>query len=106
MHEFVMIFVTADSFSLAKKISQSLVEKRLVACANIVPKIESVFWWKERIDKVNEVLLILKTRKDLFDRVVDQVKLLHTYEVPEIIALPVACGSKEYLDWIEKEVEE
>lgn len=106
MNKFVMIFVTADSFSSAKKISQSLVEKRLVACANIVPKIESVFWWKEKIDKASEVLLILKTKKDLFDKVVDEVKLLHSYEVPEIIALPVACGSKEYLDWIEKEVEE
>ena len=106
MQEFIVIFVTTNSPRSAKKISQSLVKKKLVACSNIVNKIESVFRWKGKIEKSNEVLLILKTKKNLFDRIVQEVKDLHSYETPEIIALPIACGSEDYLEWIEKEVEE
>lgn len=105
MQEYIVILVTTDSSDSAQRIGQSLVNKKLVACCNIVSNIKSIFRWKGKIDKSDEVLLILKTKKDVFQKVVQEVRNLHPYEVPEIIALPIVYGNKDYLGWIEKEVE-
>jgi periplasmic divalent cation tolerance protein len=72
----------------------------LVACANIIFGVESRFWWKGRINKAKETLLILKTRRENFKRVEKEIKRIHSYEVPEIIALPIVAGSKSYLEWL------
>jgi periplasmic divalent cation tolerance protein len=101
---FVVIFVTCPSRKEAKAIAGSLIRKRLVACANFAGGIESLFWWKGKIDKAKEVLVMMKARRKDFKAVEREVKRLHSYDVPEIIALPIACGSMEYLGWIEENV--
>ena len=105
MQEYIVILITTNSSVSAKEIGESLVRRKLVACVNIIPKTRSIFRWKEKIEKTDEVLLILKTKRKLFDKIVRQVKEMHPYEVPEIIGLPIICGNRKYLGWIEKEVE-
>lgn len=103
MEDFILILVTASSEEEAKKIAQSLVEKRLAACVNIIKDVQSVFRWKGKISDEKELLLIIKTRKKLYKNVEEEIKTLHAYEVPEIIALPIISGSKDYLYWIDSE---
>ena len=85
----------------AQKISKILIEKRAVACVNTTP-VSSIFTWKQKTETAQEILLIAKTRQELFPQVEKLVKQTHSYEVSEIIAMPIICGSKEYLDWIEE----
>lgn len=85
-------------------IADSLLKKRLVACANIIGKVQSKFWWRGKIDKANEVLVICKTSIDNFKAVEKEVKRIHSYEVPEIIAVPIISGSAEYLSWVKDNV--
>ena len=103
MEDFIVILVTASSEEEAKKIARSLVEKRLVACVNIIKDVQSVFRWKGKISDEKELLLIIKTRKKLYKNVEEEVKRLHSYEVPEVIALPIVLGSMDYLYWIDSE---
>ncbi len=101
----IVIFVTSSSIHEARKIGQTIVEEGLAACCNIVQPIESIFKWQGKLHIEGEVLMIFKTREDMFSNVEKRVKELHSYEVPEIIAVPVTQGSKSYLDWIVKETE-
>lgn len=103
MIEFIVIFITAPSCDEAEKIGRALVEKKLVACVNIIKDIRSIFWWEGKISDGKEVLLIAKSKKDNFKEIENEVKKVHSYEVPEIIALPILYGSKDYLNWVEKE---
>lgn len=103
MEDFIVILVTASSEEEAKKIAQSLVDKRLAACVNIIKDVQSVFRWKGKISDEKELLLIIKTRKKLYKNVEEEVKRLHSYEVPEVIALPIVLGSMDYLYWIDSE---
>lgn len=98
----IVVFVTVSSKEEAQKITQGLLQEKLVACGNSIEGVESHFWWQGTIDQAKETLLIFKTRKALFPKVVRKVKSLHSYEVPEIIALPVVGGNKQYLDWIDE----
>jgi periplasmic divalent cation tolerance protein len=98
----VVIFVTTSSQTEARKIGRALVEEKLVACANIIPQIRSIYCWKEKIHDESEVLMVLKTRSGNIQKIIKKVQSLHSYTVPEIIALPVVAGSKEYLGWIHK----
>ena len=100
---FLQVFVMCRSKKEADAIAISLLKKRLVACANTVPGVDSKFWWNGKIDKAKEVLVILKTKRSNFKKIEKEVKRLHGYEVPEIIAIPIIAGSKEYLGWIGKE---
>ena len=102
--DFVIIFVTCSSRREAGLIADSLLRKRLVACANIIDKVESKFWWNGKIDKASETLVVFKTRSDNFKAAEKEVKRLHSYEVPEIIAMPIVSGSGEYLSWIKDSV--
>lgn len=101
----IVIFVTAKDIREARTISQALVRERLVACANIIQGVESIFWWGKKVDSSKEVLLILKTQRKLFKKVKDVVQSLHSYSVPEIIALPIVEGNSDYLKWIDESVE-
>jgi len=98
--QYLVILVTTKDKKEAEKISRGLLEAKLIACANIMEGIQSIFWWQGKIDGSKEVLLVLKTKKNLFKKVSAKVKSLHSYQTPEIIALPIAGGSKEYLNWI------
>jgi periplasmic divalent cation tolerance protein len=100
----VVIFITCPSSDEARGIIRSLLSKRLVACANIIKGIDSSFWWNGRIDKAKEVLIVAKTIRDKFRALENEVRRLHSYEVPEIIALPVIFGSTGYIKWVEREV--
>ena len=98
----IVVLITASSTEEAENIAKSLVEDKLVACVNIIPQITSIYWWEGKICKDEEVMLISKTKQSLFTAVMDRVKFLHSYEVPEIISFPISKGSPEYLNWIEK----
>jgi len=106
MKDFIFVFVTCCSLEEAEMIGNLLVAKKLAACVNVIPEIKSIFFWEKKISKEKEVLLIAKTRKVLFDSIQREVKKLHSYDLPEIIALPVVMGSYEYLEWIKRETQE
>ena len=97
---FIVVFVTAKDQEEAQKISRGLVGQELIACANILSGIKSFFWWEGKIDQADEVLLVMKTQQKFFPRVVKAVKALHSYSVPEIIALPIVDGNEDYLKWV------
>jgi periplasmic divalent cation tolerance protein len=96
----IVIFITASDKKEAQNIARRLLKDKLVACVNIIDKIESFFWWQGKIDKAKETLLIVKSHKSKFRKIVKLVKSIHSYEVPEIIALPVVSGEKRYLRWL------
>ncbi|MFA4992796.1 MAG: divalent-cation tolerance protein CutA [Candidatus Omnitrophota bacterium] len=97
----IVIFVTASSKKEAQKIAAGLIGRKLAACVNIVDKIDSLFFWEGKIQKAKESLLIIKSKKDKMLKIIKLVKDLHSYKVPEIIALPVISGDKSYLRWID-----
>lgn len=99
-----IVLVTTASKEEADKIAQKLLEEKLIACSNIIGPVSSLFWWKNRIEKTEEYILLVKSRLDLFEKLSKRVKSLHTYEVPEIIALPIMQGSKAYLEWINENI--
>ncbi len=96
----IVVFVTASSEEEAVKIGRKLVEEGLAACANILPQVRSIFRWEGAVSDERESLMILKSRMGLFEDLVTRVKRLHSYSVPEIIALPIGQGSADYLKWI------
>lgn len=99
-NKFIQIYWTCGSLDEARQTSRFLVEKKLVACANIIPWIESVFLWDDQLDTSQETKVIFKTRMELFESV-KQVILEHSkYEVPEILMMPILGGNQEYLDWV------
>ncbi|RJQ21052.1 MAG: divalent-cation tolerance protein CutA [Nitrospiraceae bacterium] len=103
--EEIVVFITAPHEDLAASIARALVESRLAACANIIKGIRSIYAWQGKIEDDSEVLMIVKTRRELFDALSAKVKELHSYEVPEIIALPVTAGSEDYLKWLRESTE-
>jgi periplasmic divalent cation tolerance protein len=95
-----IVLTTTGSQEEAAKIGCALLERRLAACVNIVPQIESLYWWNGKIETAKEWLLIIKTQAISFESVRDAIKELHSYDLPECIMLEVAAGSNEYLNWI------
>jgi periplasmic divalent cation tolerance protein len=102
----VVIFITTGTEAEAHKIAEMLLTRRKAACVNIVPKVDSSFWWQGKLDSAQESLLIIKTGASLISEIIELVKSVHSYEVPEIIALPIIGGNEDYLKWIDDEVEE
>jgi len=96
----IIVLITTPSLKEARAIGRKLVEEKLAACANIIPRVASLFSWQGKICRARESLMILKTRQSCFNRLEKRVKTLHSYSVPEIIALPIIRGSKDYLRWI------
>ena len=94
-----VVLVTAESLEQAKAIAQSLIEQKLAACINMFP-VDSWYLWQQEVNCDREYQLIIKTDLAKFDELARHIKTLHTYEVPEIIALPIVTGSKPYLDWL------
>ena len=102
--KYIVVFITTGGTEEAQRISRILLEQRKVACVNIIPKVDSLFWWEDKLDSAQENLLIAKTKASLLPEIINLVKKVHSYDVPEIIALPIVGGNQEYLEWIEKSV--
>lgn len=101
MTDKIVVLVTCGSVKEARRIARALVERRLAACVNVVQApVESVYWWKERIESAREFLLVIKSARRRFAALEAEVRRLHSYDVPEIIALPIERGSRGYLKWI------
>jgi len=104
MTDKIIVFCTCGSAGEAEKIARSLVEGRAAACVNIVAGVRSIYRWKGAIEDAQEWLLAIKTTRELFDRLRAEICALHSYEVPEIVAVPVVDGLEAYLNWIGESV--
>ena len=105
MTEYIIVFITAASEEEAARVGQAIVGERLAACVNIIRSVRSIYRWQGRIEDEQEVLMILKTKKVLFERLKERVKGLHSYSVPEIIAIPIVEGDANYLNWLGQETD-
>jgi len=101
---YIVLFITTSNSEEAYKIAEVLLNQRKAACVNIVPGVSSLFWWQDKIDSAQESLLIVKTKASLLPEIIGLVKGIHSYDIPEIIALPIVGGNQDYLEWIGKEV--
>jgi len=101
---YVLIYITTSGAEEAKRIGKRIVEERLAACANVIEKVHSLYWWKGKLEESDEAVLLLKSKKDRVKKIIAMVKKLHSYENPAIVAFPILEGSEEYLRWIEGEV--
>ena len=101
MTDKIVVLTTCDSEKQAEKLARHLLEQRVAACVNILPKARSIYRWKEKVEETAEWVLIIKSRRDLFAALRAEIQKLHTYEVPELIALPVVDGSEAYLAWLD-----
>jgi periplasmic divalent cation tolerance protein len=104
--ENVVIFITTGTDEEAHKVAEALLKNKDAACVNIVHGIRSLFWWHDKLDSAQESLLIVKSKASLLSEIVRLVKEVHSYDVPEVIALPIIGGNPDYLDWIGKEVKQ
>lgn len=102
----VLVFMTTASKREAEKIAKALLNRRLIACANISGPIASHFWWKGKIEKAEEFLVLMKSNQRLFDKLAKAVKEMHSYDVPEILAVSIAEGFQPYLEWLRGSLEE
>lgn len=101
----IVVLVTCGSIKEAQQIGRALVERKLAACANILQApVHSIYRWKGKVDVATEVLLILKSSRLSFGAIDSAIRKMHSYDVPEIITLPIAAGSRSYLDWISRSV--
>ncbi|MFL6417043.1 MAG: divalent-cation tolerance protein CutA [Bryobacteraceae bacterium] len=103
MSDYVVLFCTCCNETEARQIAEALVESRLAACVNLLRGIQSVYRWEGQVETAHEVLLIVKSRAEHFDALQTRITELHSYTIPEIIALPITAGSEKYLNWIREE---
>ena len=102
---YVVVFITTATAEEAQRIANILVSSRKAACVNIVPQVHSRFWWQGKIDSADEALLVVKTKAARLDELIGLVKENHSYEIPEIVALPIVGGNPDYLQWLDDETE-
>lgn len=103
--EYIVVFVTAPSHSDAADMARTLVSERLAACVNIISGVRSIFYWDEKVNDEQETLMIIKTRRGLFERMKRRIITMHPYSVPEIICVNIEDGNEEYLKWISDTVD-
>lgn len=103
MEDKILVMITTGSEEQAEKIARTLLEERLIACANLIGGIRSLYRWKGQVCDDREILLFCKTRRSLFSRLSERVISIHSYDVPEIIAFPLVEGWQPYLEWVEQE---
>ena len=104
MNPFIVVYVTVGSPGEGERLAHALVEERLAACVSRLGPVRSVYRWQGQIEQSEEELLIIKTKRDLFERLKSRVQKLHSYSVPEIIALPILEGNEAYLKWLEEQL--
>jgi periplasmic divalent cation tolerance protein len=102
MTDKLVVFSTCASEQHAEELSRALVEAQLAACVNIVPGVRSIYRWQGKVEDAAEVMLVIKTRRDLFPKLREMLIEGHRYEVPEVLALPVVDGSEAYLEWLDR----
>ena len=100
----IVVLITTSSMAEAQAIGRALVEGRVAACVNIVPGLRSLFRWQGTIEEQEETLMLVKSRREYLPSILEIVKRLHSYTVPEVIALPILAGSSDYLAWIDESV--
>lgn len=100
MNEYLLVISTVPSENEGKAIAQKIVEERLAACVTMTSAVQSFYWWEERISNDQEFILFIKSKTSLYPKLEERIRTLHSYQVPEIIALPIHAGSKDYLDWL------
>ena len=96
----IVVFITAGNAEEAERLANMLVEKHLAACVQILPSIQSVYWWQDKIERQPEILLLVKTLSSKFAELESEVRTIHSYETPEIVAVPISAGSESYLEWL------
>ena len=106
MTDKIIVLSTCDSEEEARTIARALIERRLAACVNLTPGVKSIYRWKGAIEEAGEYLLIIKSRRDLLDQLRSELENMHSYDVPEVIALAVVDGSSAYLEWMDRELRE
>lgn len=104
MTDSLIVFCTCDSQQQASRISEALVGERLAACVNVLPRVESVYRWQGNVEKAEEILLLIKTSNERFPLLESRIKELHSYDTPEVIAIPIAHASEKYLSWLREQV--
>jgi periplasmic divalent cation tolerance protein len=104
MTDKIVVLTTCESEEEAERIARSLLEKRLAACVNILPRARSIYRWKGAVEEAQELILLIKSRRDAFETLRAELSKIHSYEVPEIIALPIVDGSTAYLAWLDREL--
>ena len=102
MSEHVICFVTSNNLEQATDIARFLVQNKLAACVNIIDPIRSIYTWKNEIYDEKEILMVIKTRRALFEKLAGKIREMHSYEVPEIISVPIENGLPSYLNWIDQ----
>ena len=103
MTDKIMVIITASSAEESENIVKVLLNEKLIACGNITYKVNSHYWWQGSKQNESEYLIFCKSKASLLDKIVEQVKAIHSYDVPEIIAMPIVGGNEDYLNWIESE---
>ena len=96
-----IIYITTSDSEEAKQIAKNLLEEKMIACANIIPVMESIYWWEGELEEDVESILLVKTSSKLVDKVIDRVKEIHSYQTPCALELQIKNGSKEYLEWLD-----
>jgi periplasmic divalent cation tolerance protein len=105
MEEYIQVLTTTATREEAQKIADALVERRVAGCVQIAGPIVSTFWWKSKIERTEEWLCVMKSKKRLFHVLERSIKEQHTYETPEIIAIPIVAGSQDYLQWLDHDLQ-
>ena len=100
--QYVIVLVTTQNKQEAETMAQSLLKQKLIACANILGPMTSHFYWSDKIEKAEEFLLLMKSQLNMFDKIAAAVNKLHSYDVPEVLALPIMVGSEAYLSWLDR----
>lgn len=103
MTQFIVVFVTCPKRQ-ATRLARKLVEQRVAACVNVIPQVESFFWWQGKIDRAHETLLVIKTAARAFERLRRAVCAGHPYDVPEVLALPITAAHHPYLAWLQDSI--
>ena len=104
MTDKIVVFSTCSTPEEAAKIARKLIDERLAACVNVAPRVRSFYRWKGAIEEADECMLVIKSSRDLFERLRLELEKAHTYEVPEVVAVPVVDGAPNYLNWVDAEL--
>jgi periplasmic divalent cation tolerance protein len=104
MTDKIIVFSACSTLEEARRIARKLIENHLAACVNVMPGVRSFYRWKGMIEEGEECLLVIKSSRDLLDRLRLELEKAHTYEIPEVVAIPIVAGSPNYLNWLDHEL--